>query len=375
MSEANRTVAALAVALAALSIAQARAARAQEIVPIRDADRCKTCEITLEHVVTLGDREGPGRVGPPTAEIVRDRQGNYYVAHGDGAIAASRVWVFSPTGQFLRTFGRKGDGPGEYRGIVALRFLPGDTLELYSFERRTVLDPDLTVVRTSRLQISNGNRVFLPDGRSVVGKHLATPGRVGYPLQLVTDSGTIVRSFGAIRPEYRRDEPFKLGRAIMAGPDGGSVWSVGATTYLIELWDTSGTRRAAFQRDVDWFEPWGRDLPPRPNGPTPQPRVGLVTRDSVGRLWVSVLVAAEHWREGFTRDANGRFRVTPGNIGRIWDTVLEVIDPVAERLVASRRFQGQQIVSFIDNDLIVTYREDETGYPSLDVWRMSVTTR
>lgn len=355
-------------AIVPLALVASSTALAQDVVPIRDAGRCKTCEIVLEHVVTLGDREGPGQVAVPSAAIVRDSKGNYYVAH------SSQVFVFDPAGTFLRTFGRRGDGPGEYKGIGHLRFRAGDTLEIYSRARRTVLAPDLSVVSTNRVGVSYLQSVFLGDARAVVNHPLTAPGRIGYPLQLVNDSGQIVRSFGVLgEPHYRSGEPLKLRRPLAPGPDEGSVWSVGRADYLIELWDTTGARLAALQRDVDWFEPHVLDRFEGPNGPPPQPGVSLVTRGQGGRLWLTVFVPAENWRDAYTRGQDGGWEVKPESFAKLWDTRLEVVDPSVGQLVVSRLFRGTTFVGFLGDDGIVSYREDEMGYPFLDVWRMSVT--
>lgn len=209
-------------------------ARGQDVIPIEDVNRCTTCEASLEHVVTLGDREGPGRVMIPTA-MARDRNGRYYVAHADGGRGASRIWVFDSAGAFVRTIGRRGEGPGEYGSITRIRFRPGDTLEIYSGGpyRRTVLGPDRSVVRTNRVDWNFMYGAFLPGGRAIVSHHIRTPERAGYPLQLVDVSGEVIRSLGTLNPEYDRREPMRRSRVVAPGPDGGSAWTVGRGDYLI----------------------------------------------------------------------------------------------------------------------------------------------
>lgn len=373
-SEGPGLLAHLSIAVATLSIMLSARVTAQGIVRIGDVGRCKSCEISLTHVVTLGDQEGPGRVGLPHPAIVRDSKGSYYVAHADGGQGANRIWVFDDAGRFVRTIGRPGRGPGEFGGITGLRFRAGDTLEVYSANppRRTVFAPDFTMLMTNPVEVGYLRSVFLPDGRAVVNQHFASPGRAGYPLQLVSDSGRIIRSFGTIKPEYRSREASRMSRAVAAGPDAASVWTIGRTDYLIELWDTSGVRRRALQRDVDWFQPYVSYRAPQPNGAAPQPFVGIAMSDVARRLWVTVLVPAEHWRQGFTKDRDGRWIVRPEYGHRIYDTILEVIDPSAPQVVATARFQEQQIVSFLGDDMIVSYREDAAGYPFLDVWRLAV---
>jgi hypothetical protein len=342
---------------------------ADEVV-VRDPPSCPECEIRLEHVVTLGDREGPGRV-MSNSVLARDSKGNYYVAHGDGGGGAATVWVFDTAGTFLRTFGRRGDGPGEYRAIGRMVFLPGDTLEVYDsgLRRKTVLAPDLSVTGTNRFEVASYNGgVFLGDGRVVVNDHRTTPEQAGYPLQLVDRSGEIVRSLGAIKPEYRSNEPWAVRKVLAPGPDGGSVWSIGRTSYLIELWDTTGARVQALRRDADWFEPWVLDAPWGPDQPPPKPMVGEVKADADGRLWVHVLVAAENWRDGLI---NRQGMGWEPDVNRTFDPVLEIIDPKTGQLLMSRRFTDRDFVGFVGDDMIASYREDEMGYPFLDLWRIS----
>ena len=339
-------------------------------VVVRDPARCSECEIQLEKVVTLGDREGAGRV-MANSRIARDSVGNYYVAHGDGSGGAAAVWVFDTVGTFLRTFGRRGEGPGEYQAIGNLRFRPGDTLEIYDsgLRRKTILAPDGTVVGTSRFEVrSYSGGVFLGDGRVVVNEHRQTPEQVGYPLQLVDGSGEIVRSLGAIRPEFRPNEPWTVQKVLAAGPHGATVWSVGRSSYLMELWDTAGVRLQALQRDAEWFEPWVTDTPLGPDQPPPKPAVGAVKTDLQGRLWVLVLVPAEDWRDGLVSREWG----WDIDVYRAFDQILEVIDPGTGELVVSRRFPDQDFIVFLGDDMIVSYREDEMGYPFLDFWRIAL---
>lgn len=244
----------LTVFFACASAAFPKESTSQEVVPVRDPPTCGHCKVLLHHIVTLGEREGPGRVMPPTA-MARDSEGDYLVAHGDGSPTAKQIWVFDSEGRFKETIGRDGEGPGEYRSIRRIDVLPGDTIEVFdsSLRRRTVLSPDgdvlsITPYQSASVQLS----ARLSDGWLVLNTHLQTPGRVGYPLQLLDDSGEIVRSFGSVDPDYRPREPVKYWRPVAAGRDKTTVWSVGYGDYLVEQWDTSGARLTAFQREATW---------------------------------------------------------------------------------------------------------------------------
>jgi len=79
-----------------------------------------------EVVVTL--KENPDRPESMlwrSGDICMDRDGYFYVEDkGNGRIA-----VFDPQGEFVRSFGRVGDGPGEFRAMDFLHIL-GDVLSI-----------------------------------------------------------------------------------------------------------------------------------------------------------------------------------------------------------------------------------------------------
>jgi hypothetical protein len=124
----------------------------------------------------------------------------------------------------------------------------------------------------------------------------------------------------------------------------------------------------ALQRDAEWFEPWVTDTPLGPDQPPPKPAVGAVKTDPQGRLWVLVLVPAEDWRDGLVSREWG----WDIDVYRAFDQILEVIDPESGELLVSRRFPDHDFIGFLGDDMVVSYREDEMGYPFLDIWRIAL---
>jgi len=82
-------------------------------------------EWLISPVLTLGgfgaseESQAFGRIN----SVVADREGNLYIAD----VLRDEVLVFSQNGDFLRTIGRQGQGPGEFRNPQSLALL-GDTL-------------------------------------------------------------------------------------------------------------------------------------------------------------------------------------------------------------------------------------------------------
>lgn len=60
------------------------------------------------------------------------------------------VYLFAASGALIRSYGRRGDGPGEFRAIAGASVTPGDSILLFdrSHRRGTWLDDNLHLVRT-----------------------------------------------------------------------------------------------------------------------------------------------------------------------------------------------------------------------------------
>jgi hypothetical protein len=67
-----------------------------------------------------------------------DSRGNVYVAD-----QSNQLVMLSPQGSVLRKLGRKGQGPGEFDGLQAVRVLPGDSVYAFDtgLQRVTVFSP------------------------------------------------------------------------------------------------------------------------------------------------------------------------------------------------------------------------------------------
>jgi 6-bladed beta-propeller protein len=112
-----------------------------------------------------GEDGTPAELGQPES-IAVDGAGRVYVV--DGKPAA--IKVFSADGQLIRTVGREGEGPGEFRvGFIAVR---GDRLVLHDprIGRTSVYDTAGTFLKSwnssccywSDIQIDQQNRVYVP---------------------------------------------------------------------------------------------------------------------------------------------------------------------------------------------------------------------
>ncbi len=333
---------------------------------------CKNCRISVSLVARLGSEEGSRTTRGAGGSVVRNGHGQFLAFFRD---LPSEISIFDSSGRFVRAAGRRGEGPGEYQRIQFLLVTPGDTLYAYDarLQRRSILaPPNYSFVRSTPTPASSWAVVRLPDGRHVINADVPTPERAGLPLHLLDADGNIVTSFGADPAVYRPDVTGLLLRAVaLGGPT--SVWSAARDEYLLELWDVATGRRLwQVTRDADWFRPHLEDPPLSPNR-TPAPRIASIHQASDGLLWVAIRVPSPRWKD-FIEHRPGPYNpplYIPVDLDAVYDTVIEVIDPAAGRLIASQRV-SQVLGAFLGDGLVRSLQEDKDGNPVTEIWRVQV---
>ena len=116
-------------------------------------------------LLTLGKPGGnrPGATPDPSSfyqpnDVITNDKGEIFVCegHGDGATAPARIVKFDRTGKFLKEFGKKGTGPGEFAQPHALAFDSKGRLFVAdrSNNRIQILDQDLNLLDTGWEQYS-----------------------------------------------------------------------------------------------------------------------------------------------------------------------------------------------------------------------------
>jgi hypothetical protein len=340
---------------------------AQDVINLGATRLCNQCNINVERVVTLGVPEGEGYVGYPTG-IGKLGNGDWVLVQSENS---TQLTVFAPDGRFRHRLGRAGAGPDEYRWITFLQTGADDSVRVYDagLGRLSILDANLKTARTIQLGVKGPyGVVFLPHGLFVAAVELSTIEHLGYPLHLFGSDGKVIRSFGALRPEYRRNRPGALIRWVApAGSDG--IWSGHFLAYVIEKWTADGALIARYVRDVDWFQPhdhYGYNGSRAPN-------TALVSlyQDSAGNLWTMLRTADPNWQRGVGARTGP---LSDGSVGvrdraAYYDTIIEVFDPRTAGILASRRVPDY-LVRFDSQGNVIGYREDSGGHPYIDVYRV-----
>lgn len=219
-----------------------------------------------------GSRPDPGPL------VVTDGRGRYYSANADGWESTISVW--GADGAHLSSFGRAGEGPGEFKGGALTLFVDdGDTLHVLDYRDWMVFSPEHEFVRqvTSR-QIGRHNTLEqtetlapLYDGRILSSS--AHPETGDAYFRIVNRDGSLDDTFGTSEEGTGASGHYGHDRAIAYPRGNRGFWAApsqeGATEYVLEEWDALGKVIAwSLRRRQPWFRWTG--------SPNSSPAVGLL---------------------------------------------------------------------------------------------------
>ena len=324
----------------------ATAARAQgplqtERRLVAQTSTCGSCRITVGPPLQLQANPDAPFAQAPVA-LTRDGRGYYYLIEegSDGSVE-----VFDRAGRFLRTLGRPGGGPGEFRVPESILLDAHDTVHVIDARglQRTVLTPapEWQYVRRTPIPRVTG-AVLLGGGRMAINAELASGNAAGMPLHLLSVQGVVEHSFGAAGPFDAKAHPWTRRRVLATSAKG--FWAAHVLSYAVELWSADGRKLAELYREPAWFAP--RDAPLFASSEhAPSAELVALREDANGLLWMLIVVPGTDWRRGLGTPSVKRGPVTGwtklDHIPQLlFETVIEVIDPVRGTLLASQRVPG-----------------------------------
>jgi hypothetical protein len=174
-----------------------------------------------------------------------------------------------------------------------------------------------------------------------------------------------------VKPAAAASDAALLRSIQLTGRD--SIWTSHRYRYLIQLWTPEGKLLKELNRDVPWFEPYDRR--PLPDGKTPPPPTLIdITVDPAGLIWTAVSIPNDDWKKFQTAyyDPNlKRQMFRSSKPGAEYDAIIEVIDPKAGTVVATRRVR-QHTLGFAASGHIVFHTTDDAGRDSVDIWRLGL---
>ncbi len=294
---------------------------------------CEECRIELVDVVTLGDSTDSVSVQPNAAGrecmVGKLSTGEYVLS---GVAGGGFLNIYDTAGKTVRTIGRKGGGPGEFRSPLRVAVGSGDTLYVIDDgnARIQVVSAAGEYARVFPTRDRYRSFTMLPDDRLLLFRLPKSRGdRLFHMFDRV---GSEVMSFG--EPQ-QPDSALELENWLVANAPYGRFWTASHWSYELRRWSGPDSTDLTVIRKADWFPSpsvFSADvyvtLPP-------PPMLLHAWEDDDGRLWTYTAVADPSWKPGMG------MRVTPEWQERTFDTIIEAIDLGSGRLLASYRFPSR----------------------------------
>ncbi len=227
----------------------------------------------------------------------------------------------------LGSWGRRAEG---FDRPLFARFGPGDSIWIFDANRRVLIfDTEGQYVRSFTLSANPWDAVILPDGSVLVS---------------TASSGDSV-ALRHLDPEGRLRRAFRAGnrvdpglRQLIPGRDG-RIWAVlMQRQWRVEQWDTAGAFVRAIDRSPEWYPVYQQYRGPQLDA-APLPTLVDGWEDEAGRLWIMGKMADPNWRDGLLPGGigDGAPAVIIADPDRLYDTMLEVIDPATGAVLAATR--------------------------------------
>jgi hypothetical protein len=283
-------------------------------------------QFTLQPVVQFTATIGDGAL--ESVPLMTPRVGGaYHVVTTPWGTGEKLPRLFDSTGKYLRTLGREGSGPREFRAAEMV-YATGDTAMIFDLGTRlmTFVAPPDSFVRSVAWQHRPYTLLELRDGSFVISTGDFTPG----PAMLhIARDGSLLSEFG---DSVLRQSEESRHRVFAAAPDGG-FWSARTQQKLeLQKWRAPGDLERTIPLTSSWFSPYTKPTFPSPTDP-PSPMVMAIWADTDGMVWLIGLVAGERWFEGMgaSRElGDGRQSARIEDPDKVFDTIVEVWDPATK---------------------------------------------
>lgn len=258
------------VALAALSTGVSLGWKAEEIVKEGvvhvhnpESSKQRPTTIKLEETWRLGGEDDEEIFGVIT-DIIADDDGNFYMLDSQ----LNEIKVYSSDGEYLRTIGREGEGPGEFRGAFNMFLVPGGNIGvLQAFpDKVVVLTPDGDPADDFPLPEVEGGGFRVLFSAQSAGDNLALVYGLNQPSESGFTQTSVLSLVGADQKESRlhsQDSRMEAASALIAEKEWDSFrngrWAAASDgrafactdfgEYKINVWDASGKLERVIHRE------------------------------------------------------------------------------------------------------------------------------
>jgi len=350
---------------AVISTSGFAAASAQEAATrvVHESVSCPACRIVATRVRAL---RSALNLGEPFS-AVRDRSGHIVVS-----LQASPPVVLNVRGTILR-FLEAGRGRTDFssppvvfsceHGLICA--LDPRAQRLYFY------DSTLSCARELRSEMLPANSIVqLPNGEFVEAGVWPTPEMAGYPLHRYSTEGAWRASFGVDVPLFIDTASEGLQRSI--SPDGrGGFWAAHRSAWEIERWDSTLRVTLRIVRNPAWFQPYAQPHHLSPDSAPPPQLLAVIEDTAMGLVWSIARVPSTRWQSaGVTARVtpDGRRFYAPLHPDRLYQSLIEVLDPSKARVVARLRINAT-LVRLVPGGIAIGVRRSSRGTVT-ELWRL-----
>lgn len=281
---------------------------AQNLERRLEVPTCRDCALTIVPVGALGGHKGALRDEGDIIFLRATDAGTLFAL----TMSSASVFEISTNGQLIRTIGRSGEGPGEFRRPMIVLETAADSIVVYDGQlgRLSVFARKGKYARSQRVLPGLSDISLLPDQHVLAaGRAQSRPGTGVYrgsifPLHLLAGD-SVVRSFGETMRRIDPRNPFQFDRFLVTWAN--RVVSVQrANRFSVEIWDPRmGKLDARLVREPTWFLPYESLALAEPSRP-PSPTITGAWLGGDGMLWVAGNRARPQWKQAYGKPRASR---------------------------------------------------------------------
>jgi hypothetical protein len=264
--------------------------------PLGLTPTCSECGLSLDTLAVLSGRDQASGPLDVAFSVVEDAAGRFWVSFGSG----SPLTVYSPAGAVEAQI-PVGQGPGEAMAPQAV--VPvADSVAVFDLAqgRVTIFGPDLTAIRTFRVDGQFFSGLMLEWPRVVVNGLVQSPTGFGQPLHLLDlSTGELLKSFGSpAGGSFTSRDMNRLFLQILEGSDPSYFLTVPRTRLSVQRWSAAGESLEVIEAAPDWFPANGEGRMGSPESP-PEPIILSATRRGDVVL-MSIHLPKASWAQAWT---------------------------------------------------------------------------
>ena len=306
-------------------------------VSVPDRPSCSSCKIEFRPDRDFQFSVRTTDFADEVRSVAMDNLGRTWVF-----FASEMPAIFASTGAQIPYRFSRGKGPREFLMPFSVTSVGGDSVLLLDGSGfGAILTQDLREARRVRIPMGTTGLAIMEWPEQVAATAtISDPETAGWPIHLFDLSGTdasITKSFGLGRGELRAGR--LPDQTLLVPGKQYRLWSADVTRFRIAGWDGSQKATRVLLRSPTWFSGEIRTLT---RATPPPPLITSIREDDAGLLWVFIHVPSEQWREAWKTVPSSAKEVPSRMIpfDKLYRTMVEVIDPIASRVVARRLFNS-----------------------------------